>query len=445
MARKTTTAEQPLDALPKGDTSWFTHDRFGMFIHWGLYAMGGRHEWLMNNENIPVEEYERKYFARFDPDLYNPEFWAQEAANAGMKYFVVTSKHHEGFCLWDSAHTDYKAPSTPAKRDLLKPMADAFRARGLRAGFYYSLIDWHHPHFVIDGRIGPYRNRSEADRAKLNEGRDMRKYAAYMRDQVRELLTGYGPVDVIWFDFSYPDKEHPGDPRFGKDHLCWESEKLYRVVRELRPGVIVDDRLDLPGAWDIKTPEQWQPRGWFTHEGQRVVWEACQTFSGSWGYHRDESSWRSVDELVRTLIDCVSKGGNLLLNVGPTGRGEFDVRALDRLRGIGAWMRRHNRSIYGCTQAPAEFKTPEHCRLTWNPSAKRLYVHVFAWPYGALHVDGLGDRVAYAQLLNDGSEVKFGLDAWQHAAAHLGENTLSIRLPAQKPDVAVPVIELFLK
>ncbi|MEI8243840.1 MAG: alpha-L-fucosidase [bacterium] len=431
--------------LPHGDTKWFVNDRFGMFIHWGLYAQGARHEWLMNNEKIPLEEYERRYFKRFDPDLYNPEIWAAAAADAGMKYFVVTTKHHEGFCLWDTKQTGYKAPNTAAGRDLIRPMVDAFRGRGLRTGFYYSLIDWHHPHFVIDHRTGPYRELPEAERAKMNVGRDMSKYAAYMREQVRELLTGYGPVDVLWFDFSYPDKNNPGDFTKGKSHLAWESEKLYRLIRKLAPKAIVDDRLDLPGAWDVKTPEQWQPREWVQFEGKKVVWEACQTFSGSWGYHRDESSWRSVEELVRTLIDCVSKGGNLLLNVGPTGRGEFDARALDRLQGIGDWMKRHSRSIYGCTQAPEAYRTPEHCRLTWNPSTRRLYVHLFAWPFGALHLDDLADKVEYAQLLNDASELKYGLEPWQETSAHLGRNTLTIRLPAAPPKVAVPVIELFMK
>ncbi|MDD5705860.1 MAG: alpha-L-fucosidase [Kiritimatiellae bacterium] len=451
MAKKTSSEKSAASAanetqLPKGDTSWFVRDRFGMFIHWGLYAQGARHEWLMHQEQIPVEEYERRYFRSFDPDLYDPQVWAKAAAAAGMKYFVVTAKHHEGFCLWDSRHTDYKATNTAARRDLLRPMVDAFRAEGLRAGIYYSLIDWHHPQFVIDNKIGPYRERSAEERAKMNASRDMSKYAAYMRAQVRELLTGYGPVDVLWFDFSYPDKDHPEDFTRGKSHLAWESAELYRMIRELRPGVIVDDRLDLPGAWDIKTPEQFQPRAWVTVDGRRVTWEACQTFSGSWGYHRDEDSWRSTDELVRTLIDCVSKGGNLLLNVGPTGRGEFDARALDRLQGIGAWMRRHGRSIYGCTAAPDDFKVPDNCKLTWNPETKRLYVHVLAWPHRQLHLDGIGDRVEYAQLLNDASEIKTALGAvpWSQAADN-GAKTLSMVLPIKKPDVAVPVIELFLK
>ena len=179
--------------------------------------------------------------------------------------------------------------------------------------------------------------------------------------------------------------------------------------------------------------------------GSPVVWEACQTFSGSWGYHRDEQSWRSVDQLVQTLIDCVSKGGNLLLNVGPTGRGEFDERAIDRLKGIGEWMRRHSRSIYGCTQAPEGFVTPQDCRLTYNPVTHRLYVHVFAWPYKHLHIDGLAGKVEYGQLLHDSSEIGLGMDHWHAGQIGSKAETLTISLPHEKPRVTVPVIELWLK
>jgi len=426
---------QPLPT--PGDTRWFVHDRFGLFIHWGLYSLGARHEWLKARAKMSDTEYDR-YFARFDPDLYDPELWAKAASDAGMKYFVVTTKHHEGFCLWDSKLTDYKAPNTAAGRDLLRPMIDAFRARNLKVGLYHSLLDWHHPHYVIDPHIGPLSGHP--DRAKLNEGREQAKYAAYLHGQVRELLTEYGTIDIMWFDFSYPKPDG-----LGKGREDWQSEKLLRLVRELQPQVILDDRLDLPDGWDVKTPEQAQPREWVKVNGQPVVWEACQTLSGSWGYHRDEQSWRSSDELIRTLIDCVAKGGNLLLNVGPTGRGEFDERAMDRLQGIGQWMRRHSRSIYGCTQAPAGFPAPQDCRLTYNPQTKRLYVHVFAWPYKHVHLDGLAGKVEYAQLLHDASEVGMGLDSWHASQITASGDTLTLNLPQQKPNVAVPVIELFMR
>ncbi|HKK18814.1 MAG TPA: alpha-L-fucosidase, partial [Opitutales bacterium] len=177
-----------------GKTDWFTQARLGIFIHWGLYAMGGRHEWLMNREKMTPEEYNR-YFLRFDPDLYDPEAWADQAEKAGMKYFVVTTKHHEGFCMWDSKHTDFKATNTPAGRDLIRPMVEAFSKRGIRTGFYYSLLDWHHPHYVVDRLTHPQREVTDEELAELNEDRDQSIYAQYMRDQVRELLTEFGPVD----------------------------------------------------------------------------------------------------------------------------------------------------------------------------------------------------------------------------------------------------------
>ena len=183
-----------------GDTTWFVRDRFGLFIHWGLYALPARHEWVQNKEEIAPDEYESRYFPRFDPDRLDPVAWAKAARAAGMKYFVITTKHHEGFCLWDSQFTDYKAPNTPAGRDLLREIVDAFRAEGIRVGFYYSLLDWHHPDFPIDVHH-PLRNHPDA--AKMNENRDVRKYAEYMRNQVRELLTNYGPVDVLWLSLIH--------------------------------------------------------------------------------------------------------------------------------------------------------------------------------------------------------------------------------------------------
>jgi alpha-L-fucosidase len=378
------------------------------------------------------ERYQR-YFEHFNPDLYNPRGWARAAREAGMKYFVVTAKHHEGFCLWDSQFTDFKATNTPCGKDLLRPLIEAFRDEGLKVGFYYSLIDWHHPEFPIDG-IHPMRNHTEA--AEWNKTREMPKYAQYMRDQVRELLTGFGKIDVLWFDFSYPDNMHRGLKGKGRDD--WESEKLLKLVRELQPHVIVDNRLDLPREFaDIHTPEQYQPREWEHVEGKPVVWEACQTFSGSWGYHRDETSWKSPQQLIQMLVNTVATGGNLLMNVGPTARGTFDERALEALGIYAEWMALHSRSIYGCTQS--EFEAPVDCRLTQN--GNRLYLHIYAWPFQHLHLDGLGERIEYAQLLNDGSEVQFRV----HANEKIAGGTATLQLPVRKPEVIVPVVELFLK
>ena len=430
--------EEPLVAST-ADWRWWVHDRFGLFIHWGLYALPARHEWVKHHERMSDEAYQT-YFDHFDPDLYDPRAWARAAQDAGMRYVVITSKHHEGFCLWDSTYTDYKATNTPCGKDLLKPAVEAFRDEGLRVGFYHSLIDWHHPEFPVD-RMHPMRDNAEFRQGA--QGRDIRTYQGYLQAQVRELLTGFGPIDVLFFDFSYPGED-------GKGRADWQSEALLKMVREQQPQALVNDRLDLldvPGGWDYRTPEQVTLReGLRAPDGRPVLWETCQTFSGSWGYHRDETSWKSVEQLVQLLIDTVSKGGNLLLNVGPTGRGEFDHRALERLSGIGQWMRRHGRSIYGCTEAPPGLRTPQDGRLTYNPDTKRLYVHVFNWPIQALHLEGLAGQVTYAHLLHDASEVRFsehpeGLTHWGSGAG----DVLTLELPVQRPEVAVPVIELFLK
>ena len=405
------------------DIAWLQHDRFGMFIHWGLYSMPARHEWVKSRERIPDETYQQ-YFERFSPDLYDPAAWARAAKDAGMRYMVVTAKHHEGFCLWDSQLTDYKAPNTPARRDLLRPLLDAFRAEGLKVGLYYSLIDWHHPEFPLDG-LHPQRDDLEFRAAQQH--RDIRRYAEYMRGQVRELLTGYGRIDYMWFDFSYPDRDFGWIK--GKGPADWESEALEALVRQLQPHILLNDRLGLGRG--IKTPEQYQPRRGTPEEYQ--FWEACQTMNGSWGYDRDNHDYKAVDLLLRMLIDAVSKGGNMLLNVGPTSRGQFDPCSLERLSGMGRWLDLHGRAVYGC--GPSAFQAPDDCRYTQN--GDRLYLHILAWPFRNLHLEGLGGKVAYAQFLHDGSEVRL--------RPLKDDGVQSISLPVQRPDVAIPVVEIFLR
>ena len=431
-----------------GDTSWFIHDRFGMFIHFGLYALPARHEWVKTNEFISEEKYQ-KYFDHFDPDLFDAHEWAKKAKAAGMKYAVLTTKHHEGFCLFDSKHTDYKITNTPFGRDLVKEYADAFRAEGLHVGFYYSLIDWHHPEFPIDS-LHPRRNDPNAE--ELDKGRDVHKYAAYMRDQLTELLTNYGKIDILWLDFSYthpdpasvkPWMQHGG----GKGKNEWESEKLISLVRSLQPNIIIDNRADL--EQDLWTPEQYQVLDWPKHPktGERVTWEACQTFSGSWGYHRDEKSWKSPRMLIEMLINTVCIGGNLLMNVGPTSRGNFDKRADAALAVYGEWMHVNGRSIYGCTMADPELPVPRGCQFTQSADGKRLYVHLMEYPYAFLEMRGFAGKVDYAQFLHDGSEIKFTEKSSTHFSECRTEadDLLVLELPVPAPDVTVPVIELFLK
>jgi alpha-L-fucosidase len=425
---------------------WWTEARFGMFIHWGTYALAARHEWVKNREHITDEVYQ-KYFDHFNPDLYNPREWARTAKAAGMKYFVITTKHHEGFCLFDSKFTDYKATRTPSGKDLIAPLVQAMREEGLRVGFYYSLIDWHHPEYTVDRQHPMAGNLEFREKAK---NREMAKYREYLFAQVREILTNYGTIDCLFLDFSFPGKD-------GKGRADWDSERLLKMIRELQPNIIINDRLDLldvPGGWDFRTPEQYMPREWVKVDGQKVPWETCQTFSGSWGYYRDEATWKSVRQLVVMLIETVSKGGNLLLNVGPTARGTFDDRATDRLAGIGEWMRLHSRSIYGSTEAPEGLVRAERCLFTYNPATNRLYVHVLEWPMGTLVLEGLGGKVKYAQLLNDASEILFrdatnprdlGYAGYLPGDRKEEMSAVVLRLPVKQPGVTVPVVELFLK
>jgi len=422
---------------------WWTKARFGMFIHWGLYASPARHEWVKRYERMSNEDYE-KYFEIFYPDLYDPHEWAKKAKEAGMKYAVITAKHHEGFCLFDSKYTDYKATNTPIGRDLLKEWVEAFRAEGLKVGFYYSLLDWHHPDYTID-RNHPLSASSDEKYDELNKGKDMDIYRHYIKDQVRELLTNYGKIDIIWLDYSFPTSENYDH---GKDHDDWDSENLLKMVRELQPGIIVNDRLDLldvEGGWDFTTPEQYKVSKWPEKNGIRVPWETCQTFSGSWGYYRDEMTWKDTKQLLVLLIETVSKGGNLLLNVGPTARGTFDYRANEKLEEMGEWMKYNNRSIYACTEAPAEYTRPDHSLLTYNPETNRLYVHLLDYPMKWFTLKGYEGKVKYAQFLHDGSEIKFGKP--RHNVTHQeskGKEDVILILPMVKPDVEVPVIELIL-
>ena len=417
-----------------GDTTWFVYDRFGMFIHWGLYALPSRHEWVQSREKIAPDIYAKRYFKRFNPHKYDPHLWAKTAREAGMRYVVLTSKHHEGFCLWDSAYTDYKVTNTPYGKDLIVPFVEAFRSEGLKVGFYYSLIDWHHPDFPID-IFHPLRDHPDVD--ELNKARDISDYRQYIQDQIQELITRFNP-EILWCDFSYPGLEYKGLPGKGRDD--WQSEKLVQMIRSMNPDIILNNRLDLPEAADIYTPEQVQPRDWVRIDDEPVVWETCQTFSGSWGYHRDETTWKSPGQLIRMLVNTIACGGNLLMNVGPTSLGTFDSRAYEALGVYKDWMDAHSESIYGCTQS--EFESPTDSRLTQK--GNRLFVHVYAWPFKFLYLEGLGGKVSYACFLHDGSEVEIEMPEWESNQLQVKPDTIVLNLPIVKPNVVVPVIELSL-
>lgn len=431
-----------------GDTKWFKRDRFGMFIHFGLYALPARREWVKSFERTKEEKYQ-KYFDNFNPDLLDAKEWALWAKKSGMKYAILTTKHHDGFCLFDSKYTDYKSTNTPYKKDIVREFVDALRAEGLRVGFYYSLIDWHHPEFPIDV-LHPRRDDKNAE--ELDKGRDMKKYAEYMRNQLSELLTNYGKIDILWTDFSYPVDPVKCKPWMqfdgAKGAQQWETEKMIELVRSIQPDIIINNRAGIDQ--DVWTPEQVQATEWVKHKetGELVTWESCQTFSGSWGYHRDESSWKSPEMLIKMLIKTVALGGNLIMNVGPTGRGCFDYRAQNSLQAFADWMKYNSRSIYGCTMAEPEFCAPDGTVLTQSECGKRLYIHILDYPFSRLEFKNLADKIEYASLLCDGSEILYTLNSASNNCEGGDievENSVFFQIPVIKPRDIVPVIEVILK
>lgn len=387
--------------------AWYTDARFGMFIHWGLYAIPARGEWVRSTEQIPKEDY-MKFFHEFDPVDYDPRKWARAAKEAGMKYAVLTAKHHDGFCLFDSQYTDFKATNTKCGRDLIREYVEAFRAEGLRVGFYYSLLDWYHddyPHYRDQNH--PMRNHPEYG----NEGRNFDRYLEYMHNQVRELCTNYGKIDIMWFDFSYEDSQNV--MRGEK----WRASQLVDMVRTLQPGIIIDNRLEVSGEgfgslWegdpkpyhgDFVSPEQIiPPNGLQDKNGRDLIWEACITMNNNWGYTANDHYFKPSSMLIKKLVECVSKGGNLLLNVGPDARGNIPEQSLAILADIGAWMKKNSKSIYGCGKSGME--KPDMGRITRK--GNRLYYHLFENTVGCIPLIGLRrEQVKEIRWVATGAEI----------------------------------------
>ncbi len=403
----------------------FLHDRFGMFIHWGLYSIPARGEWVKSQERITTEEYQ-KYFDAFNPVDYDPKKWARMAREAGMKYAVLTTKHHDGFCLFDSKLTDYKATNTRAGRDLVREYVDAFRAEGLKIGFYYSLLDWHHPDYPMFGdRQHPMRdNEAYRDIAKTQ---DFSRYIDYFHGQVRELLTNYGKIDIMWFDFSYQDavNDMTGEK--------WQAAKLVKMIRQLQPDIMLDNRLDINrtegnalGYGDFLSPEQILPRrGLRDAEGRPLPWEACITLNNHWGYCAADHDYKQPADVVRALVECVSKNGNLILNVGPDARGNIPAESEIILRQVGEWMRLNGDSIYGC--GAAEQEKPEWGRYTCK--GNHLYAHILERGVGPVSLEGLQGKVKSARMLADGSEIDIARPWNAGNERDLYLNLASYRLP----------------
>ena len=356
------------DADRERRMQWWHAARFGMFIHWGLYSVLGRHEWAMEEEGIPVEEYQL-LAKRFTPKPNAARAWARLARQAGQKYMVMTTKHHEGFCLFNSQYTDYCAPKQACGRDLVQEYVEAARAEGMRVGFYHSLMDWHHP----DGA------RCAEDEAAR------RRFVDYVHGQIRELLTNYGKIDVLWYDVAWP-----------LDAAGWESEKMNKMVFELQPDIIVNNRNRLPG--DFSTPEQH-----ITAEKGGRAWESCMTMNDSWGYQAADDDWKTSKRIVRNLVSCARDGGNYLLNIGPRGDGSIPEESVKVLTEVGGWMDRNGQTIYRA----------EPCRVhssnlaNFTRQGNTLYMHVHFWPGETVALGGLQSKVLSARLLHGGKPVEF--------------------------------------
>ena len=408
--------------------SWWREARFGLFIHWGLYAIpagewNGRTthgEWIRTTAEIPIDEYDR-FIGQFNPMKFDADKWVQIAKRAGMKYIVITSKHHDGFSLFDSKYSDFDVMSTPFKRDILDELAIACRKYDLKMCWYYSIMDWHHPDYL------PRRDWE----SRSTDGAEYDRYVTYMKNQLKELIENYGDIGVLWFDGEW---EGTWNHDYGKD--------LYDYVRTLQPDIIVNNRVDIgrsgmagmtsSGGYkgDFGTPEQEIPATGIPG----VDWETCMTMNSHWGYNKNDDSWKSSKDLIQKLADISSKGGNFLLNVGPTAEGLFPEESVERLQQIGDWMQVNGESIYGTSASPFRSLDWGRCTQKLTSAGSRLFLHVFSWPEnGRLVLPGIYNKVERAFLLDDKGK---DLEAFNE------EDNIVIVVPEDQPDPYSTVVAL---
>lgn len=424
---------QPLVLSDDERMEWWRDAGFGMFIHWGLYAVpGGIHqgdtvrgnaEWIMDKLDIPVLEYEQ-FAGQFNPTQFNADEWVAIAKDAGMKYIVITSKHHEGFSLWDSKVTDYDImDASPFKRDIIKELAEACKKADIKFCFYHSIVDWHHPQ--AQAPLFPNYNAGQKDQS-ISNPEFPKYYENYLKPQLKELLTKYGDIGVVWFD---------GD--WIPDYTTEMGKELYQLIRDMQPNSIVNNRVDkgrtgMAGmnregnfAGDFGTPEKEIPDTGI--EG--VDWESCLTMNNSWGFKSTDHNWKSKKRLIRNLIEIVSKGGNLLLNVGPTAEGLIPQPSIERLQAMGAWLRANGESIYGAKASP--YPKPEWGRYTSKSGV--IYAHVFDWPEnGELLLDPSIELSKAALLTNHGNVLEF----------ERSQEGIKLKLPKDAPDSIASVIKI---
>jgi alpha-L-fucosidase len=423
-------AQSETPAAHDARMQWWREARFGLFIHWGLYAIPAGEwkgkteygEWIRHSAQISLEEYD-KFVAQFNPVKFNAGEWVRMAKDAGMKYIVITSKHHDGFGLFDSKQTDFDVMATPFQRDILKELAEACRKAGLKMCFYHSIMDWHHP---------DYLPRREWEKTRPAQGANFDSYVNYMKAQLKELLTNYGEIGVLWFDGEW---ESTWNSSYGID--------LYKYVRGLQPNIIINNRVGAARAGmegftkegefagDFGTPEQQIPATGLPG----VDWETCMTMNDHWGYNKNNHNWKSTKQLIQMLADIASKGGNYLLNVGPTSEGLFPQPSIDRLHEIGQWMKIYGESIYATQASPFQQLDWGRCTQKAFGNDTRLYLHVFDWPSdGKLRVPGIFNQTQQAYLLADAQKASLPVAR--------DEDALVITLPASAPDANNSVVVL---
>ncbi|MCG2791562.1 MAG: alpha-L-fucosidase [Actinomycetia bacterium] len=360
---------------------WFNEARFGMFIHWGLYSIPARGEWVMFHERIPKAEY-AKLAQKFNPKKFDAESWVKLAKESGMKYMVLTTRHHDGFCLFDSKASDFTSVKTAAKRDFVAEYAEACRKHEMKIGFYYSLLDWRFPGW----HYGP-----EKDPESFNQ------MVEQAHSQVRELMTNYGKIDILWYDGGWiPTVEDKDIAKY------WRSEELNSMVRELQPDIIINNRSGI--AEDIDTPEQE-----VTAAQKGRCWESCMTIGDSWGYLKHNPDMKSTVQLIKYLVSAASGGGNYLLNIGPKPDGTIQKEFVARLKEIGKWMKVNGESIYSSERISAGFKATTTGGFPGTATAKGniMYFHIFTWPGEIAVISSLKNNVKNARILATGEKLEF--------------------------------------
>jgi len=426
--------------------AWWRDARFGMFIHWGVYSLpagtwdghqiGNIGEWIMNRGKIPVADY-RAMAKNFNPVKYDPDSWVKMAKDAGMKYIVITSKHHDGFALFDTKASDWNiVDATAYGKDLLKPLAEACRKYGIKLGFYYSQAqDWVNPGGTVirrltkEGWANPDSVIIDAYTKEHNghwdPAQERRTFDKYINDvavpQVKELLTNYGDIAVLWWD----------TPSGMTDDAATKLQSLLA----LQPGIITNDRLKRPNfPGDHKTPEQRIPN---LADLDGTDWETCMTMNGTWGYKSYDHNWKSSQTLIRNLIDIASKGGNFLLNVGPTAEGEFPTESVEILAKMGEWMKVNGEAVYGTKASPWGLFPWGRCTRKETKNGTTLYFSVFEWPSdGKLIIPSFKNSVVSAKIITNGTKVKTSLSK---------DGNLTVTLPATAPDQVATVVRIDVK